>query len=307
MADALKKGSLFPPHLVNEVINMVKGQSSVAELAAATPIPFNGIKEFTFSMDGEIAIVAESGTKPANEIHLTPRTIVPFKVMYQSRVTDEFLYSSAEEQISIMQHYNEGYARKLARGIDLMAYHGVNPNTGTISTVFGGNYFDAAVTQTVTASSDTTADAQVEAAIALVQGSGYEVGGMAMSPTFRSALAAMTLTSGERAFPDLAWGNGPSSINGLPVRINKTVSDCPVTANGKVSTDLAILGDFRSAFRWGYARQIPMEIIQFGDPDQSGRDLKAHNEICIRCEAYLGLAVLDPTAFAIIKSVADAS
>ena len=29
-----------------------------------------------------------------------------------------------------------------------------------------------------------------------------------------------------------------------------------------------------------------MEVIQYGDPDQSGEDLKAHNQVYIRCETY---------------------
>ena len=41
-----------------------------------------------------------------------------------------------------------------------------------------------------------------------------------------------------------------------------------------------------------------MEIIEYGDPDGSGRDLKAYNEICLRAEAYIGWSILDENAFA---------
>lgn len=297
MANVLAKGSLFDPVLVTDLVNKVKGKSALAQLCASRPIPFNGQKEFTFTMDKEIDVVAENGAKSTGGVTLTPRTIVPIKVEYGARISDEFMYASEAEQIDILKSFNEGFARKVARGLDLMAMHGVNPRTGTASAVIGNNHFDKAVTQTVTASAATTADAQVEAAIALVQGAENDVTGMAMAPAFRSSLAALTLTSGQKMYPELAWGNAPGVINGLAVQANSTVS-----ANS--SLDLAIVGDFESAFRWGYAKEIPMEIIEYGNPDNDSTlgDLKGHNQIYLRCEAYLGWGILDPAAFALIQA-----
>lgn len=60
---ATTKGSLFDPSLVKDLISKVKGKSSLAKLSAQTPIPFNGLKEFVFSMDNEVDIVAEGGKK----------------------------------------------------------------------------------------------------------------------------------------------------------------------------------------------------------------------------------------------------
>ena len=60
------------------------------------------------------------------------------------------------------------------------------------------------------------------------------------------------------------------------------------------------MGDFQNAFRWGYAENIPLEIIQYGNPDGLG-DLKQTNQIVLRAEAYIGWGILDPASFAIIK------
>lgn len=57
------RGSLFDPTLVTDLITKVRGKSSLAVLSGQTPIPFNGLKEFIFSMDSEIDIVAENGKK----------------------------------------------------------------------------------------------------------------------------------------------------------------------------------------------------------------------------------------------------
>lgn len=290
MSNPMNKGSLFDPVLVSDLIDKVKGHSSLQKLSKQKPIPFNGSKEFTFTMDSEIDIVAESGAKSHGGITLAPVTIVPIKVEYGARVSDEFMYATEEEKIEVLKAFNDGFAKKVARGLDIMAFHGLNPRTGTASNVIGTNNFDSLVSQTVNFVA-ASADANVEAAIALVNGNEAEVNGMAMGPTFRSALAALRDSDTRPVFPELAWGNTPSVINGLAVDTNSTVE-----ANS--NNDRAIVGDFQNMFKWGYAKQIPLEVIPYGDPDNSGNDLKGHNQVYIRAELYLGWGIIDPAAFA---------
>ncbi len=285
----LSKGSLFDPVLVSDLVNKVKGKSSLAVLSASEPIPFNGLKEFTFTMDSEIDVVAENAAKSHGGVSLTPQTIIPIKVEYGARVSDEFTYAAEEEKIAVLKAFNDGFSKKLGKGLDLMAMHGINPRSGAASAVIGTNHFDNKVTQTVVYAA-AQAEANIEAAIALVTGSEGEIAGMAMSPTLRSALAALVNGNGEKLYPELAWGAQPGVIKGLKVDVNSTVS------HGNV--DHAIVGDFSNMFRWGYAKEIPMEIIQYGDPDNSGQDLKGHNQVYIRAEAYLGWGIMDPASFA---------
>lgn len=289
MATELSKGTLFDPELVKDLINKVKGHSSLAVLSNQTPIPFNGMKEFTFTMDSEIDVVAENGKKTHGGVSLEPVTIVPIKVEYGARISDEFMHASEEEQIDILKAFNDGFAKKLASGMDLMAFHGVNPRTGEASNVIGNNHFDAKVDQTVEYT-EATPDANIEAAITLVEGSDCDISGMVIAPVVRSALAAMTKQNGEKLYPDFAFGGKPKNLGAYTLDINKTV------VAGDV--DKAIVGDFANMFKWGYAKEIPMEIIQYGDPDNSGKDLKGYNQIYIRAEAYLGWGILDGKAFA---------
>ncbi len=287
----LSKGNLFEPNLVSDLINKVNGKSSLAVLSQQTPIAFNGQKEFTFTMDSDIDVVAENGKKSHGGVSMAPLTIVPIKVEYGARVSDEFLYAADEDKVDIIKAFNDGYAKKLARGLDLMAFHGVNPRTGAASTVIGDNHFDKEVTQTV---EFTTADpdANIETAVAMIQGTNGSVTGMALDPTFSAALASMR-TGGNtniRLFPELAWGANPGSINGLTADINNTVSA------GK--DDVAILGDFANKFKWGYAKEIPFEVIRYGDPDNSGQDLKGYNQVYLRSETYLGWGIMDASNFA---------
>lgn len=133
MADILSKGSLFPEELIPDFIKKTTGASALAKLCSATPIPFNGVKEFTFSLDKEVDIVAENGAKTKGGLTVDPITIVPIKIEYGARISDEFLYASEDAQLDYMSAFADGFAKKVAKGLDLMAFHGVNPRTGTAS------------------------------------------------------------------------------------------------------------------------------------------------------------------------------
>ena len=206
---------------------------------------------------------------------------------YGARVSDEFLYASQEEKINILKAFNDGFAKKVARGLDLAAFHGVNPRTGLASAVIGNNNFDAAVQSVDGALTDP--NALVESAIAATDGE--EITGMAISPAFRSALAQQKDAQGLPMFSELAWGNAPTALNGLPIDVNKTVSDMGARTH-------AYLGNFQDAFKWGYAKNIPLEVIKYGDPDNTGLDLKGYNQVYLRAEVFLGWGILDEDAFA---------
>lgn len=298
MGNTLTKGTMFPVELTNEMFNLVKGHSSLAKLAASEPVPFNGKEVFTFSLDSEIDIVAENGAKSNGGATVAPVSIVPIKVEYGTRVSDEFMYASDEDRLPILRTFAEGFSRKLARGIDIMAMHGVNPRTGSASDLIGNNCFDKKVTQKVTFDSSTP-DANIEGAIALVNGNEEEVTGMAYAPAMKAALAAEVTTGGAKKYPELAWGGNPDTINGLAVDANATVS-----ANS--NADRAIVGDFRQYFKWGFAKEIPVQVIEYGNPDNSDAgDLKGHNQVYLRAEAYIGWGIIKADAFARVATSAS--
>lgn len=293
MGSTLSKGSLFPPQLTNEMINLVRGKSTLARLSGASPIPFNGETIFTFNFDSEVDIVAENGAKSNGGATIGQISMAPIKIEYGMRISDEFRFASEEIQLQYLRAFAEGWAAKVARGLDIMAFHGVNPRTrAAASGTIGNNHFDYQVSQTV-AFNASTPDANIEAAIGMIQGNEHDATGLAMAPTLRSALAALKKgsNSNEPLFPELAWGSNPGTLNGMPVDTNSTVN-----FNG--NTDKGIIGNFRDFFRWGYSRQMPIEIIEYGNPDNSeAGDLKGRNQIYLRGEAYIAWAILIPAAF----------
>ena len=77
MATITKSTNLFEPSVVQAIFSKVNGFSSLAKLSAQTPIPFNGISEFVFTMDGEASIVGEGAEKPAGEAEVKSVVIKP--------------------------------------------------------------------------------------------------------------------------------------------------------------------------------------------------------------------------------------
>lgn len=299
-ANAIARGSLFPAEIAAGFLNMVKGKSSLAALCGQSPIPFNGSKTFTFSMDNEIDVVAEAGAKSAGGGQVGAVTIQPIKVEYGMRVSDEFLYGSEEVALDILRAFSEGWAVKLAKGFDIMAMHGVNPRTGlAASGTIGNNHFDyAAGTKITYLGSSSTAYQNVDAAIAGINGADHEATGAVMGSTIRAALAAMVDTNTRPVFPELAWGGRPSTLNGLRTEFNG-----PTVEYNSAKTR-AVIGDFANYFKWGIAKEMPMEVIQYGNPDNdvTAGDLKGHNQVYLRGEAFIGWGILDGSAFATIAT-----
>lgn len=299
----LSKSNLFDPVLVTQLIDRVKGRSALAALCDQEPVPFNGQKEFVFTMGSEANLVAENAAKSAGTIGLSPVIINPVKIEYGARVSDEFMYAAEEARIDILRSFSDGFAKKAARALDIMAIHGMNPRTAQVSSLLTGKYFDGGVSAVYEGTGTLTdANTLVESAVGTVGANDYDVTGVAMAPAFRTKLAQLTLGSNNQQprFPELGWGAAPGTINGLPVQVNSTV------AFGS-STDLAIVGDFQNAFKWGYSKEIPLKVIEYGCPDNDSEagDLQGHNQVYLRCELYLGWGILDKNAFCLIRSGAS--
>ena len=287
---SIAKGTLFPADLVKEMFSKVAGHSAIARLAAQIPVSFSGTEIMTFSLDNEVELVAEGAAKSASSATITPVTIAPVKVIYQTRFNDEFIKCAEEKQLAYLREFSEGFSKKIARGIDIMAFHGLEPKSGTTSSIIGTNCFDRAVGVGTEAYSAGSEESDITAAIADI--GDYQCTGIAMSPAFATALSATTYAGGQKPYDAFMWGGNPGSIRGINCDVNSTVA---VSASTAVN-HYAYVGDFANAFKWGYAEQVPLEVIQYGDPDGQG-DLKRYNQVLLRAEAYIGWGILDPAAF----------
>jgi len=288
MANTITTALNLPKELVTDVFSKVKGHSALASLCGQTPIPFRGTEIMVFSMDGEAELVGEGGQKSPGEAKFEPVTITPVKFVYQHRLTDEFVRMSDEARLPYLQAFGDGFAAKIARALDIASFHGLNPKTGEEAESISSKSFDKVVTDKVTYDADAP-DENLDEAVANIQDKDGVVTGIAMAPKFGAAMAKVKV-NGVVQYPEFRFGGNPGAFAGMGVDINNTV------AFGSTPADMAIVGDFRNAFRWGYSANIPMEVIEYGDPDGQG-DLKRKNQVVLRAEAYIGWGILDPDSF----------
>lgn len=288
----IKAGTDFPTELVTEMFDAVAGHSALAKLSAEKPMPFGGITEFVFSATSEAQLVGEGDPKAASASIVDPVVIKPVKFVFQQRVSDEFVYCGDEKRLRYLEAFAEGFSRKIARGFDIAAMHGLEPSTMTAAASLASNNFDALVNNRV-AYVGATVDDNITAGITMLNGK--ECNGIAMSPAAATALAAIT-ESGVTQYPEFRFGQNPDAFYGMKSDVNSTVLAHATGAD----TDHVLLGDFQNSFKWGYVENIPLEVIKYGDPDGSGHDLRRYNEVCLRAEAFIGWGILDPDAFTVI-------
>lgn len=293
--EILSRGEMLPAQIVEEMFSGVRGHSTLARLAPESPMNFNGNEYIVFNLDKEADVVGENGAKSNGGGTVASVLARPVKFEYGMRTSDEFRYGTEEYRISVLRTFAEGAARKFARALDIGAMHGVNPRTKEASDVIGDNNFDSKVSATITYDA-TAPDTNLDAAVATVQAADGDVNGLAMAPAFASAMASLKV-NGVAQYPEFRFGRNPESFYGLNTDVNGTV-------NFNDGEDMAIVGDFANAFKWGYAKEIPLEVIEYGNPDNDAQlgDLKGHNQVYLRAEAYIGWGILDGSAFARITT-----
>ncbi len=170
-------------------------------------------------------------------------------------------------------------------------YHAISPKSGE---ALGGftSLVSGASSVTSTGSLIDDIDAMTDAVI------DYDINGFAMSRKLASDLRKLRVPStGMRLFPEVPLSLAVSNFDGIPAAASGTVDGRLATTPTKVR---GIVGDF-SLIRWGLVRDIWSEIIEYGDPDNTGIDLKGSNQVAYRTEAVYAYAVLDPKGFAVLK------
>lgn len=252
---------------------------------------------FTFTDTPKAELVGEGANKSSMDGTPAKKTSKTYKVQLTYRFSDEVRYADEEYRLRLMEALAGNIATGVSRAIDLVAIHGINPLTGA-SAISVTDYITKAGNGHVINSTSATPEVDLDAAAAALQGSGYVASGIAMDPVYAGVLARTKKTNGDRVFPELGLGFNVDRIAGLQAAVSNTVSG---TAEGVASATGvgAIMADW-SAIKWGIARNVPLHLIEYGDPDGAG-DLQRTNEIAIRAEVIFGYAILDDDAFAIIK------
>lgn len=285
---------LLPKEVATVITKKAKDTSTIAALSPSEPQLFLDKDYMVFSGNAEAEVIAEGAQKSSYEEALSPVVGKRFKVQTTTRVTDELKYADDDARLEIISKIQADQAAALGRVLDYVIYHAFDPKKKT--TLPGYSKLSETAAQ-VTATDDRVAD--IDALVEAVNDE-YDINGIAMSKTMTNELRRIRIKDTmQRLYPEIPLNLQVGSLEGIPASTSGTV-------NGRLITEtptnvLAFLGDF-SLIKWGMVRDIWSEIIEYGDPDGSGKDLKGYNQIAYRTEAIYSYAILDPKGIAVLKT-----
>ena len=284
----------LPRRVVVDVINKAKGISTIATLSPSQPQLFIDEDHLVFNPSSEAEVVAEGAKKSSYEQTLNPVEGKRVKLVTNTRVSSELLWADEDAQLAIIEKITEDQALALARAIDYVIYHAIDPKSGT--TLSG---YTSLISGAVKVASDADESKNIDAmADALID---YNINGLALSREFASALRKIRVSAtGGRLYPEIPLSLNTGEVDGIPASTSNTVDGALAKTATKVR---AIMGDF-SAIKWGMVRDAVSEVIPYGDPDGTGVDLKNVNQVAYRTESVFTYAVLDPKAFAYLEKAA---
>lgn len=259
---------------------------------------------FTFTGTPKAELVAESGNKGSADGTPGKKTVTTYKVQITYRFSNEVQWEDEDYQTELIDNLVANAATAISRALDLLAIHGINPATGTTGVVT--DYFNKSGNDVHRVTRTANAQADMDNAAALLQGSGYVATGIGFDPIFAGQLARTKVSDTDQRplYPEMGLGFNFDNFQGLDAASSDTVSGRRELA-AEDATLNAIMGDF-DAFKWGVARDMPLRLIEFGDPDGNG-DLQRKNELAIRAESVIGFGIMDDEAFALIDGVAPSA
>lgn len=288
---------LLPKEVATVITKRAKDTSTIAALSPSEPQLFLDKDYMVFTGNSEAEVVAEGAQKSSYEETLTPVVGKRFKVQTTTRVSSELQWADEDAKLEITSKILADQAAAMGRVLDYVIYHAFDPKKKT--TLEGFNALAKSAVG-VTATDDRVADID---SLAEVVSDEYDINGIALSKTMANELRKIRVPStGQRFYPEIPINLQVGSLDGIPAATSGTVNGRLITPETGI---LAFLGDFR-LIKWGMVRDIWSEIIEYGDPDNTGKDLKGVNQIAYRTEAMYSYAILDPKGIAVLKKPTSA-
>ena len=287
----------LPDQVLTGMVEKTKTAGTIPALSAADPMRFGNVAVVEFDEDPAAEFVEEGGAKSSEDIKPTRAVAPPHKAVVTYRTSDEFLWADEDYQLGILDKFAEKGGRALGRALDLGAYFRLNPKTGTAITTWT-NYLNATTNRVEIGTAGP--ELELEAAVGLLVGSGVAPTGIALTSGYAWNFTTERYTDGRKKYPDLGLGINVTSLEGLRASVSTTVQGKARDGDGTDNKVRAIVGDYNSGIRWGVQRNIPFQVIPYGDPDNTGRDLKGHNEVALRMEVVYAWYVFTDR-FAVIE------
>lgn len=296
---------LMPRNIADGMITAARSTSVIARLSPREPQRFGEVDYITFNDFPKAEFVEEGADKASTTGGFGSVTAKPHKAQVTMRFNEEVQWADEDYQLGVLRQLGDAGQVALSRALDLGMIHRINPLTGSIIT--GWDNYIAGSPYSAELDDADDEDAIFKAAVGLLVNASpsVAVNGAAFDPKFSWGLASLMERDGSgetsrQRYPQLGFGTNVNDFMGITVAQGDTVSGTPEASDTGIR---AIVGDFVNGVRWGIQRDLPVELIRYGDPDGQG-DLKRKNQVALRLEIVYGWYVF-MNRFAIIETTAS--
>lgn len=290
---------LMPRNIADGMITASRTTSVIAKLSGREPQRFGDTDYLIFNDFPKAEFVEEGANKASTTGAFDSVTAKPHKAQVTMRFNEEVQWADEDYQLGVLKTLGDSGAIALSRALDLGLIHRINPLSGAVISGWD-NYLDATDNRVTY---DDDADENFREAVGLLINAeeSWGVNGAAFDPKFSWDLSNLKARDGsgetsQQRYPALGFGTNVTDFMGVPVAQGNTVSAVPEASDSGVR---AIVGDFQNGIRWGIQRNLPVELIRYGDPDGQG-DLKRQNQIALRLEIVYGWYVF-AERFAVVE------
>lgn len=297
---------LMPRNIADGMITESRTESTVATLSTREPQRFGETDYIIFNDFPKAEFVEEGAQKSSTSGGYDSVKSKPRKAQVTMRFNEEVQWASEDYQLTVLNDLAGAGKIALARALDLGLYHRINPLSG--KAIEGWDNYVTATSNKAVLSDGEDEDQTIRKAAGLLMNRAKPtaVNGLAIDPQLAWALGELQTKnadgspSGTQRYPQLGLGANVTGFLGLNAAQGDTVSGRPEANDTGVR---GILGDFRNGIRWGVQRELPVELIRYGDPDGQG-DLKRQNQIALRLEIVYGWYAFTDR-FALVTKAAD--
>lgn len=299
MAVLATTGITLPKNIASGMFAKAQTGSAVVALSGAEPQQFGEVTHMTLTGRPRAELVGEAQAKSSTTTTFGTKIVTPHKFQVTQRFNQEVKWADDAYQLGVLATLAAEGGDALSRALDLGVFHGINPLTGlAAASIAAGDRLGTTTNSVeITTATLTTPDLVIEQAAGLVIADGYVPNGIAFDPRYSWTVATSRYADGRKKYPELGFGQDITSFEGLRAYSSSTVSGLPeISADSNIK---AILGQW-DLLRWGVQVNVPVELIEFGDPDGQG-DLKRQNQIALRMEVVYGWGVMDLDGFATVK------
>lgn len=293
MADIIATNHIqLPRSIADGIVSKARDSSVIQTLSAARPQIFQDTTNIFFAKEPEAEFVDEGGAHTSQQVEFKPVQGIIKKAHVTVRMNKEVQWADEDNQLKILDEITDSAASALGRALDYAVFHAVNPASKTALT--GITALSTGATE-VKATADPTAD--LDSLVTAVPD--YDITGIALSKKYAGSLRSVRAKgTGVRLFPEIPLNLKAGQLDGITAATSSTVDGASVVNSSDV---LAFIGNF-DLIRWGMVRDLYLDVITAGDPDNRGYDLAYKDEVAYRVGIVYSFACLDPKGFAVLKA-----